>query len=217
MTSIYGYVRVSSRDQNEDRQLAAMREIGVPEKNIFVDKQSGKDFDRPMYKAMVKKLHRDDLLYIKSIDRLGRNYKEIVEQWQFLTREKGADIVVIEMPLLDTRRGKDLLGTFLSDIVLQVLSFVAENERGNIRSRQREGIEAAKARGVKFGRPVIELPDNFPEIYKAWKGGRITACKAAQICGLSRSAFYYKVSRYEQEKEDLGKHKDEIQDLSVRP
>ena len=213
----YGYVRVSSRDQNEDRQLAAMREIGVPENNIFVDKQSGKDFDRPMYKAMVKKLRKDDLLYIKSIDRLGRNYKEIVEQWQFLTREKGADIVVIEMPLLDTRRGKDLLGTFLSDIVLQVLSFVAENERGNIRSRQREGIEAAKARGVKFGRPVIELPDNFPEIYKAWKGGSITACKAAQICGLSRSTFYYKVGMYESEKKDLCGHKDEIQDLSVRP
>ena len=152
-TNIYGYIRVSSRDQNEDRQLIALREINVPEKNIFTDKQSGKDFDRPQYKKLLKKLKKDDLLYIKSIDRLGRNYEEIQNQWRTLTKEKGVDICVIDMPLLDTRRGKDLMGTFLSDIVLQVLSFVAENERTNIHQRQAEGISAAKKRGVRFGRP----------------------------------------------------------------
>ena len=169
--SIYGYIRVSSKEQNEDRQLIAMRNAQVPEKSIFLDKQSGKDFERPMYKKMVRRLKKDDLVYIKSIDRLGRNYQEVVEQWQYLTRVKQVDIVVIEMPLLDTRRGKDLVGTFLSDIVLQVLSFVAENERTNIRSRQKEGIEAAKARGVVFGRPPKELPDNFAQIYKI-RGGK---------------------------------------------
>ena len=141
--NIYGYIRVSSRDQNEDRQLIAFREINVPEKNIYMDKQSGKDFDRPQYKKLVKKLKKDDLLYIKSIDRLGRNYEEIQNQWRVLTKDKGVDICVIDMPLLDTRRGKDLVGTFLSDIVLQVLSFVAENERSSIRQRQAEGIAAA--------------------------------------------------------------------------
>ena len=152
---IYGYIRVSTREQNEDRQLIALREIAVPEANLFMDKQSGKDFQRPQYKKLVRKLKKDDLLYIKSIDRLGRNYEEIQNQWRVLTKEKGVDIVVLDMPLLDTRRGKDLMGTFLSDIVLQVLSFVAENERTNIRQRQAEGIAAAKARGVKFGRPPI--------------------------------------------------------------
>ena len=161
--NVYGYVRVSSRDQSEDRQLIAMKKLGVPENKIYVDKESGRDFDRPMYREMVRELNKNDLVYIKSIDRLGRNYKEIVEQWQFLTRVVQADIVVIDMPLLDTRRGKDLLGTFLSDIVLQVLSFVAENERDNIRSRQREGIEAAKERGVKFGRPVLPVPEDFEQ------------------------------------------------------
>ena len=149
----YGYIRVSSRDQNEDRQLIALTEVGVPQKNIYLDKQSGKDFNRPQYKKLLRKLKKDDLLFIKSIDRLGRNYVEILEQWRILTKEKGVDIVVLDMPLLDTRRGKDLMGTFLSDIVLQVLSFVAENERVNIRQRQAEGIAAAKARGVRFGRP----------------------------------------------------------------
>ena len=158
MAANYGYVRVSSCDQNEDRQLIALRKLEIPEKNIFMDKQSGKDFDRPQYKRMVRKLKKDDLLYIKSIDRLGRNYGEILEQWQILTKKKDVDIVVLDMPLLDTRRGKDLMGTFLSDIVLQVLSFVAENERSNIRQRQAEGIAAAKARGVRFGRPEIETP-----------------------------------------------------------
>ena len=164
MPEIYGYVRVSSRDQNEDRQIIAMSEAGVPEKHIFLDKQSGKNFDRPQYLKMFKKLKQGDLLYIVSIDRLGRDYEEIQNQWRILTKEKGIDIVVLDMPLLDTRRGKDLVGTFLSDIVLQVLSFVAENERNNIRQRQAEGIRAAKKRGVKFGRPAIPLPENFEEI-----------------------------------------------------
>ena len=188
--SIYGYIRVSSCDQNEDRQLIAMENVRIPPKNIYIDKQSGQDFDRPMYKKMVRKLKRDDVLYIKSIDRLGRNYEEVVEQWQYLTRVKRVDIVVIEMPLLDTRRGKDLMGTFLSDIVLQVLSFVAENERTNIRSRQREGIEAARRKGVKFGRPKAEPPDNFPEIYERWKKRELKASEAAKMCGVSRTTFY---------------------------
>lgn len=155
MGNLYGYIRVSTRDQNEDRQLIALRELKIPEKNIFMDKQSGKDFNRPQYKRLVRKLKKDDLLYIKSIDRLGRNYAEILEQWRLLTQIKGADIVVLDMPLLDTRRGKDLMGTFLSDIVLQVLSFVAENERTNIRQRQAEGIAAAKSKGVRFGRRPV--------------------------------------------------------------
>ena len=146
----YGYIRVSTREQNEDRQVIALRGAGIPEKNIYMDKQSGKDFNRPQYKKLLRKLKKDDLLYIKSIDRLGRNYAEILEQWRILTKDKGIDIVVLDMPLLDTRRGKDLMGTFLSDIVLQVLSFVAENERTNIRQRQAEGIAAAKAKGVKI-------------------------------------------------------------------
>lgn len=150
---VYGYARVSTREQKEDRQMIALTEHSVDEKNIFVDKQSGKDFNRPHYRKMLRKLKRGDLLYIKSIDRLGRNYEEIQEQWRFLTKEKGVDLYVIDMPLLDTRWGKDLVGTFVSDIVLQVLSFVAENERTNIRQRQAEGIAAAKAKGVRFGRP----------------------------------------------------------------
>ena len=160
----YGYVRVSTKEQNEDRQMIAMSGVQVPERNIYVDKQSGKDFNRPMYRKLLKRLRPDDLLYIKSIDRLGRDYGEVLEQWRVLTKEKKVDIVVLDMPLLDTRRGKDLVGTFLSDIVLQVLSFVAENERKNIRERQREGIEAAKIRGVRFGRPEKPLPENFEEI-----------------------------------------------------
>ena len=161
MAITYGYVRVSSQEQNEDRQLDALRVLEIAEQNIFIDKQSGKDFERPQYKRLIRKVKREDLIYIKSIDRLGRNYSEIQEQWRYLTKEKGADIVVLDMPLLDTRRGKDLMGTFLSDIVLQVLSFAAENERTNIRQRQAEGIAAAKARGVKFGRPQIVMPEHF--------------------------------------------------------
>ena len=195
--NIYGYIRVSTREQNEDRQLIALREMSIPEKNIFMDKQSGKDFNRPQYKKLVKKLKPDDLLYIKSIDRLGRNYEEIQNQWRLLTKDKGVDIVVLDMPLLDTRRGKDLVGTFLSDIVLQVLSFVAENERTNIRQRQAEGIAAAKAKGIRFGRPPLPLPENFHENYQRWKSGEITCTTAAKACGLPLSTFRDKAAVYE--------------------
>lgn len=197
--TIYGYIRVSSKDQNEDRQLIALREVDVPEKNIYMDKQSGKDFNRPQYKKLVRKLKKDDLLYIKSIDRLGRNYEEIQNQWRILTKDKGADIVVLDMPLLDTRRGKDLMGTFLSDIVLQVLSFVAENERTNIKQRQAEGIAAAKARGVKFGRPPRPLPENFYEVHKAWRDKKIPLKQAAALCGLPEGTFYSKARKFEKE------------------
>ncbi|MCI8554050.1 MAG: recombinase family protein [Clostridiales bacterium] len=195
--TVYGYVRVSTREQHEDRQLIAMRELAVPEKNIYLDKQSGKDFQRPQYRRLVKKLKADDVLYIKSIDRLGRNYTEILEQWRILTREKRVDIVVLDMPLLDTRRGKDLMGAFLSDIVLQVLSFVAENERSSIRLRQAEGIAAAKARGVKFGRPPKPLPDNFHRIHKAWREKQLTLQQAANACGMPKGTFYSKALRLE--------------------
>ena len=197
MSNIYGYIRVSTREQNEDRQLIALREMSVPEKNIFMDKQSGKDFNRPQYKKLVKKLKPGDLLYIKSIDRLGRNYEEIQNQWRVLTKDKGIDIVVLDMPLLDTRRGKDLMGTFLSDIVLQVLSFVAENERSNIRQRQAEGIAAAKAKGIRFGKPPLPLPENFHENYQRWKSGEITCTTAAKACGLPLSTFRDKAAVYE--------------------
>ena len=197
MGEIYGYVRVSTKEQKEDRQMIALQEIFIPDKNIFVDKQSGKNFKRPMYRKMLKKLKKDDVLYVKSIDRLGRNYSEILEQWRILTKEKGIDIVVLDMPLLDTRRGKDLMGTFLSDIVLQVLSFVAENERTNIRQRQAEGIAAAKMRGVQFGRPLSPLPENFFEIYQQWKNKEITGLAAAKACGMPMSSFRYRVEIYE--------------------
>ena len=194
---VYGYVRVSAKDQNEDRQIIAMREVGVSEKNIYMDKQSGKDFKRKQYKRLVRKMKKDDLLYIKSIDRLGRNYEEIIKQWRYLTKEKRIDFIVLDMPLLDTRRGKDLMGTFLSDIVLQVLSFVAENERSNIRQRQAEGIAAAKARGVKFGRPPKPLPENFHTIYQRWRNGKITGTKAAEECNMPITTFRYKADIYE--------------------
>lgn len=197
MGNVYGYVRVSSRDQNEDRQLLAMRRERIPDENIYMDKQSGKNFNRPMYRKMVKKIKKDDLLYVKSIDRLGRNYTEILEQWRILTKEKGVDIVVLDMPLLDTRRGKDLMGTFLSDIVLQVLSFVAENERTNIRQRQAEGIAAAKAKGIRFGRPPRPLPENFHENYQQWKSGKITCTAAARSCGMPLSTFRDRALIYE--------------------
>ncbi len=188
--NVYGYVRVSSKDQNEDRQLVAFEKVGIVRRNIYSDKISGKNFDRPQYEKMFKKLKRDDLLYIKSIDRLGRNYEEILIQWKTLTKEKGIDIVVLDMPLLDTRRGKDLMGTFLSDIVLQVLSFVAENERINIKQRQAEGISAAKARGVKFGRPPTTLPENFQNVCEAWCSKKITLKQAAKECNMPVSTFY---------------------------
>lgn len=196
----YGYVRVSSKDQNEDRQMIALREIGVPEKNIFIDKQSGKDFQRSKYKRLLRRIKPDDLLYVKSIDRLGRNYEEILEQWRILTKEKRVDIVVLDMPLLDTRQGKDLMGTFLSDIVLQVLSFVAENERTNIRQRQAEGIAAAKAKGVRFGRPPRTLPENFHRVYQQWKSGNITGTAAAKECEMPLSTFRYRAEIYEKAK-----------------
>ena len=189
-----------TREQNEDRQLIALREMSIPEQNIFMDKQSGKDFNRPQYKKLMKKLKPDDLLYVKSIDRLGRNYEEIQNQWRILTKEKKIDIVVLDMPLLDTRRGKDLMGTFLSDIVLQVLSFVAENERANIRQRQAEGIAAAKARGVRFGRPPRPLPENYHSAYQRWKVGAITGTAAAQECGMPLSTFRYRAEIYKKAK-----------------
>lgn len=200
MGNVYGYVRVSSRDQNEDRQFIALNVVGVSNKNIFMDKQSGKDFERPQYKKLLRKIKKDDLLYIKSIDRLGRNYEEILQQWRILTKDKGIDIVVLDMPLLDTRRGKDLMGTFLSDIVLQVLSFVAENERTNIRQRQAEGIAAAKAKGVRFGRPPKTLPDNFHRIYQQWRSGKITGIAAAKACEMPMSTFRYRAKIYENAK-----------------
>lgn len=193
MTSkIYGYVRVSSREQNEDRQRIALHDAGVPSHHIYHDKQSGKDFERPQYQKLLRKLRRDDVLVVKSIDRLGRNYAEILDQWRLLTKERGVDIVVLDMPLLDTRRGKDLIGTFLADIVLQVLSFVTENERNNIRQRQAEGIAAAKARGVRFGRPPKPLPENFAVVCKDWQDGKITGVEAARRCGMPLSTFRYR-------------------------
>lgn len=196
----YGYIRVSTREQNEDRQVIALHEVGVPEKNIYMDKQSGKDFNRPQYKKLLRKMKKDDLLCIKSIDRLGRNYEEILAQWRILTKDKGIDIMVLDMPLLDTRRGKDLMGTFLSDIVLQVLSFVAENERVNIRQRQAEGIAAAKARGVRFGRLPKPLPPNFRTVYQRWKHGEITGTAAAKECGMPLSTFRYRAKIYQNAK-----------------
>lgn len=195
--SIYGYIRVSSRDQNEDRQVIALREIGIAEKKIYMDKQSGKDFNRPQYKKLLRRIKKNDLLYIKSIDRLGRNYADILEQWRMLTKDKGIDIVVLDMPLLDTRHGKNLMGTFLSDIVLQVLSFVAENERTNIHQRQAEGIAAAKARGVKFGRPPLPLPANFHETHKAWRNKELTLKQAAAACNMPTGTFYDKARKFE--------------------
>lgn len=197
MGNVYAYVRVSTEDQNESRQMLAMAEAKVPEENVYVDKKSGKNFDRPMYQRLVRKLKKDDLLYIKSIDRLGRNYEEIMEQWRILTKKKKVDIIVIDMPLLDTRRGKDLLGTFIADLVLQLLSFIAENERGNIRQRQREGIEAAKQRGVKFGRPRKPLPENFGQLYEKWILGQISMKEIERQCNFTSTTFYNKVKEIE--------------------
>ena len=187
--SVYGYVRVSSVEQNEDRQLIALENIGVAPRNIFTDKQSGKNFERRQYKRLLKKLKPGDLLYILSIDRLGRNYIEIQEQWRVLTKEKGVDIGVIDMPILDTRKGKDLLGTFIADLVLQILSFVAQTERENIRSRQAQGIAAAKKRGVKFGRPKKELPANFKSVVEKWRCKELSSRQAARECGMPLTTF----------------------------
>jgi len=193
---IVGYMRVSSREQNEDRQRIALTEAGVPEDCIYLDKQSGKDFARPQYRKMLKKLDKNTVLFVKSIDRLGRSYADLNEQWRIITKEKGADIVVIDMPLLDTRREKNLMGTFMSDIVLALLSYVAENERANIKQRQAEGIAAAKARGVRFGRPPKPLPENFHKIYRQWEVGEISLCQAAKECGMPTSTFRVKAGKF---------------------
>lgn len=195
--NIYGYMRVSSKEQNEDRQKIALTEMGVPENNIYMDKQSGKDFERTQYKRLLRKLNENSVLYIKSIDRLGRNYGELNEQWRIITKEKKAYIVVIDMPLLDTRREKNLLGTFISDVVLALLSYVAENERTNIKQRQAEGIAAAKARGVKFGRPPLPIPENFYQMHKDWRAGKITIDEAAKACNMCPKTFYSKAVKYE--------------------
>lgn len=189
---ILGYARVSSYEQNEDKQIIALKEMGVPEKQIYIDKQSGKDFDRLQYKRLLRKLDEDCVLFVKSIDRLGRNYADLNEQWRRITKEKGADIVVIDMPILNTRRERNLVGTLMSDIVLALLSYVAENERVNIRQRQAEGIAAAKARGVKFGRPQVPLPENFDEVCKQWREKKLTLKQAAKACGLAESTFFDK-------------------------
>ena len=194
----YGYARVSSKEQTEQRQIIALTEFGVSSKNIYMDKQSGKDFERPRYKRLIKRLRPGDLLVVQSIDRLGRNYSEILEQWRLITKEKRADILVLDMPLLDTRsQSRDLMGTFLSDIVLQVLSFASENERINIRQRQAEGIAAAKSRGVRFGRPPRPLPDNFYILYQKWRAGKITGTAAAKACGMPLATFRYRAEFYE--------------------
>lgn len=193
---IYGYVRVSSTDQNEDRQILEMQRWKIKKKNIYIDKQSGKDFNRPSYQRLLGKLKKGDLLYVKSIDRLGRNYKEIQDQWRVLTKEMEVDVVVIDMPLLDTRVYKDLMGTFIADLVLQVLSFVAENERVNIRKRQEEGIKAAKLKGVMFGRPMIKVPDNFGSLVKQWERGQIRAEDVAKECDMSIATFYRRLREY---------------------
>ncbi len=187
----YGYVRVSSTDQNEQRQLLALHEKKVPNQNIFVDKQSGSDFLRPQYRRLVRRLREGDLLIIQSIDRLGRNYEEIQQQWRRLTKDIGVDIAVIDMPLLDTRQGKDLMGTFIADLVLQILSFVAQSERESIRKRQAEGIAAARARGVRFGRPETPVPDDFPLLVRRWERGALRLTELLGLCGgISESTFY---------------------------
>ena len=196
MQKVYAYVRVSSVDQNEERQLVAMREKQVPEENIYIDKQSGKDFERPQYQRLISRLQSGDLLYLLSIDRLGRNYVEIQNQWRILTKEIGIDICVIDMPLLDTRQHKDLMGTFIADLVLQILSFVSQSERENIRKRQAQGIAAAKARGVHMGRPEKKAPGDFPEIVKAWEKNKITLREAVERSGLGKTTFYRRVREY---------------------
>ena len=194
--AIYGYIRVSSIDQNEDRQILALSEINIPSENIFTDKQSGKDFERPAYQELMKRLKNGDLLYVKSIDRLGRNYEEIQNQWRILTKDKGVDIAVIDMPLLDTRQNKDLMGTFIADLVLQILSFVAQSERDTIRKRQSEGIAAAKARGVRFGRPEKEAHEKFGELVRQWERGKIPLKNVLKICKFGKTTFYKRLSEY---------------------
>lgn len=193
---IYGYARVSTKEQNEDRQILALKEMGVPEKNIYLDKQTGKNFDRPQYKRLLRKLDENSVLFIKSIDRLGRSYKDLSEQWRIITKEKKADVVVIDIPLLDTRQEKNLLGTFISDLILALLSYVAESEYKMIHQRQAEGIAAAKARGVKMGRPPRPLPENFHDIYQKWKAGKLSTSEAARQVSMPLSSFRYRAGVY---------------------
>ncbi len=193
---IYGYARVSTKEQNEDRQIIALMEMGVPEQNIYLDKQSGKNFERPQYKKLLKKLNSDSVLYIKSIDRLGRSYRDLSEQWRIITKEKGSDVVIIDMPILDTRKDKNLLGTFISDLILALLSYVAETEYRTIHQRQAEGIAAAKARGVKLGRPSKPLPDNFHEVYQKWRAGKIPTAEAARAVNMPVSTYRYRADIY---------------------
>lgn len=194
--TIYGYARVSTREQNEDRQIIALKEMGVPEENIYLDKLSGKNFERPQYKKLLRKLNGNSVLYIKSIDRLGRSYRDLSEQWRIITKEKGADVVVIDMPILDTRREKNLLGTLISDLVLALLSYVAEAEYSTIHARQAEGIAAARARGVKLGRPPKPLPANFHEVYQRWKAEKISTEEAARQVNMPASTYRYKANNY---------------------
>ncbi len=196
MKKTYGYVRVSSIDQNEGRQLVCMSEYNVPPKNVYVDKQSGKDFNRSQYKRLLRVLQAGDLLYVQSIDRLGRNYEDIQKQWRILTKEIGVDICVIDMPLLDTRNDKDLIGTFIADLVLQILSFVAQSERESIHSRQAQGIAAAKARGVRFGRPPVPLPREFGSILQAWEREELSTADVLRLCHVSESTFYRRRKDY---------------------
>ena len=198
----YGYIRVSSVDQNEQRQLLAMWERDIPAQNIYVDKQSGSDFARTQYRRMVARLRPGDLVYVLSIDRLGRNYEEVQNQWRILTKEKGVDICVIDMPLLDTRNGKDLTGTFIADLVLQILSFVAQSERENIKKRQSEGIAAAQMRGVRFGRPPRALPENFDAVRRDWRAKKISLKQAALLCELPEGTFYSRAVQSEKQEQE---------------
>ena len=197
---IFGYARVSTKEQNEARQVLALTEAGVPQSNIFIDKMSGKDFERPEYKKLLGKLRQGSTLFVKSIDRLGRSYKDISEQWRVITKEIGADIVVIDMPPLDTRKEKNLLGNLISDLILTLLSFVAESEYRSIHERQAEGIAVAKARGVKFGRPPAPLPENFAGIYEEWKARHIGASEAAKALAMPISTFTYRAKKFEERK-----------------
>ena len=207
--SVFGYVRVSSTDQNEDRQMIALRNANVPKKNILIDKQSGKDFERPSYKKLMRRLKAGDLLYILSIDRLGRNYEEIQKQWRILTKEIGADVCVLDMPLLDTRNGKDLMGTFIADLVLQILSFVAQNERESIRQRQAEGIAAAKARGIKFGRPEKKTPQKFAALVEQWEQKRLPFSEVLRQCNMSEATFYRRLREYRAMRNDAKSKSDD--------
>lgn len=202
MNKKYGYARVSATEQNEDRQMIAFKWAGIPDSHVFMDKQSGRDFHRADYEKMLSVLQKGDLLYIMSIDRLGRNYVEIQEQWRILTKEIGIDICVLDMPLLDTRTGKDLMGTFIADLVLQILSFVAENERLNIRKRQEQGIAAAKGRGIRFGRPETAVPDDFESIVKAWEQGETSIETVLKKCQISKSTFYRRLREMRNRQED---------------